>query len=75
MLAPGAELPSVVGASAPLQNTADLRTKGWELSLTWRDRIGAWGYNVGFNLYDSKTVVTKYHNESKIILKSDGTNY
>ena len=74
MLAPGAELPSVVGASAPLQNTADLRTKGWELSLTWRDRIGAWGYNVGFNLYDSKTVVTKYHNESKIILKSDGTN-
>lgn len=34
MLAPGAELPSVVGASAPLQNTADLRTKGWELSLT-----------------------------------------
>src|SRR5699024_545885 len=74
MLAPGAELPSVVGASAPLQNTADLRTKGWELSLTWRDRIGAWGYNVGFNLYDSNTVVTKYHNESKIILKSDGTN-
>ena len=64
----------MVGASAPLQNTADLRTKGWELSLTWRDRIGAWGYNVGFNLYDSKTVVTKYHNESKIILKSDGTN-
>ena len=57
-----------------MQNTADLRTKGWELSLTWRDRIGAWGYNVGFNLYDSKTVVTKYHNESKIILKSDGTN-
>ena len=42
--------------------------------MTWRDRIGAWGYNVGFNLYDSKTVVTKYHNESKIILKSDGTN-
>lgn len=74
MLAPGAELPALVGASAPLQNTADLRTKGWEISLSWRDKIGAWGYNVGFNLYDSKTVVTKYHNESKIILKSDGKN-
>lgn len=74
MLAPGAELPALVGASAPLQNTADLRTKGWELSVNWRDKIGDWGYNVGFNLYDSKTTVTKYHNESKIILKSNGSN-
>ena len=64
MLAPGLELPALVGASAPLQNVADLRTKGWELSLNWRDKIGNWGYNVGFNLYDSRTTVTKYDNES-----------
>lgn len=74
MLAPGLELPALIGASAPLQNVADLRTKGWELALSWRDQIGDWGYNVSFNLYDSKTVVTKYNNESKIIKKSDGTN-
>jgi len=74
MLAPGIELPAVVGAAAPLQNTANLRTKGWEISFNWRDKIGPWGYNIGFNIYDSKTIVTKYKNESKIIKKSDGNN-
>lgn len=74
MLAPGLELPKLVGASAPLQNTADLRTKGWEINVSWRDRIGDWGYSVGFNIYNSKTIVTKYNNESKILFKSDGNN-
>lgn len=62
MLAPGAEFPSIVGASAPLQNTADLRTSGWELSMSWRDKVGEWGYNVGFNIFDSQTKITKYDN-------------
>ena len=35
MLAPGVQLPAVVGASAPYQNTADMLTRGWELSLKW----------------------------------------
>lgn len=74
MLAPGLELPAVVGAAAPLQNTADLRTKGWELNLTWRDKVGELGYTIGMNIYDSQTEVTKYNNLSKVILKSDGTN-
>ena len=68
MLAPGMQLPAVVGASAPYQNTADMRTRGWEINLNWRDRIGKWGYNVGFNLSDSKSVITKYDsNESKLL--------
>lgn len=74
MLAPGFELPALIGAAAPLQNTADLRTKGWELNVSWRDRIGELGYSIGFNLYDSKTEVTKYNNESYILFKSDGSN-
>lgn len=40
MLAPGMELPGVLGADAPTQNTADLRSKGWEISVDWNDRIG-----------------------------------
>lgn len=74
MLAPGFELPALIGAAAPLQNTADLRTKGWELNVSWRDRIGELGYSIGFNLYDSKTEVTKYNNESYILFKNDGSN-
>ena len=60
MLAPGVQLPAVVGASAPYQNTADMRTRGWELSVNWRDRIGKLGYRVGFNLTDYQSKITKY---------------
>ena len=41
-----------------------MNTKGWELSLRWRDQIGDFGYNVGFNLYDHKSFITKYNNTS-----------
>lgn len=62
MLAPGMEFPAVVGTSAPVQNAADLSTKGWELSLNWRDKIGDWSYSVGINLYDAMSEITKFDN-------------
>ena len=66
MLAPGKELPSVLGGSSPLENSADLRTKGWELAINWRDRIGKdWRYNIGLNLYDSRSKVTKFDNPTE----------
>lgn len=66
MLAPGVDFPSVLGASAPLENSADLRTKGWELAVHWRDRIGKdWRYNVGFNIYDSKSKITRFDNPTR----------
>ena len=64
MLSEGVELPSSVGTTAPLQNVADMTTKGWELAVTWRDKIGDWNYSVGFNLYDHMSKITKYNNES-----------
>ena len=67
MLAPGLDFPAVVGASAPQQNAADLKTKGWELSLQWRDKINDWRYSVGFNLYDSRSFITKYRNENSVL--------
>ncbi len=67
MLAPGMELPAVVGAAAPLQNVANLGTKGWELNVSWHDKVGQVGYNVGFNLYDSRSHVTKYANASGLL--------
>ncbi|WP_291594104.1 TonB-dependent receptor [Bacteroides sp.] len=68
MLAPGMDLPWVVGASAAKQNAADLKTYGWELELNWRDRINKdWSYRIGFNLYDSQSEITKYNNDSKLL--------
>ena len=69
MLAPGMELPGVLGAAAPMQNTADLRARGWELSVDWHDKIGKVNYYLGFNLYDSKSEITKYDNETGLLGK------
>ena len=67
MLAPGMQLPGVLGAAAPLQNTADLESNGWELSINWNDRIGKVNYRLGMNLYDSRTKIKKYNNETGLI--------
>ena len=67
MLGPVEEYPSVVGAQAPTQNSADLQSKGIELSVSWNDRIGDWGYAVGFNLMDYRSHITKYNNEAKLL--------
>ena len=71
MLDQAEEYASVVGASAPTTNSADLRSKGFELSVNWRDHIGDWGYFVGFNLYDYRASVTRFNNEDKSL----GTYY
>lgn len=70
MLAPGMDLPWVVGAAPANQNAADLRTNGWEVDLRWVDRIGDVGYNVSFNLYDTRSKITRFRNETKLL-----TNY
>lgn len=67
MLGPGADYPSVIGAEAPLQNAADMLTKGWELQLSWRDKIGQVSYGIGFNISDNKSKITKYNNTSKLL--------
>ena len=69
MLTDGIALPAVYGASLPDMNTADLRTKGYELTVNWRDQFQLAGkpfeYSVGFNISDYKSVITKYDNPNK----------
>lgn len=67
MLAPGMDLPWVVGVAAAKQNAADLKTYGWELELNWRDRIKDFSYRIGFNLYDSQSEITKFNNETNLL--------
>lgn len=67
MLTDGVELPNVLGTGAPLQNVADLKSKGFELEMNWRDRIGDVSYSLGFNLYDYKSYITKFDNEAGLI--------
>lgn len=66
MLSPGMQLPGVVGTGSPTQNAATAETKGWELSVGWRDKVGDVSYDLAFNISDSKAVITKFNNPSKL---------
>jgi hypothetical protein len=55
--------PELLGTNAPDANAADLRTSGWELSITWHDKIGEdWRYGINLALADNQAEVTKYDN-------------
>lgn len=55
--------PGVLGTTAPPENSAELKTRGWEMTLNWKDRIGKdFGYELGFVLSDSQAEITKYNN-------------
>ncbi|WP_162946637.1 SusC/RagA family TonB-linked outer membrane protein [Chitinophaga barathri] len=71
MLTPGQELPGVLGTAVPEQNAADLRTKGWELSVNYRDYVNVGGKPLNFSvraiLSDSRTRITKFRNDQKLL--------
>ena len=74
MLTTGDALPSIYGASAPKTNNADLRTQGYELSLSWRDAIVLGGspleYDVTATFNDYIGYITKFNNPDKTFAKS-----
>ncbi len=66
MLGPGKLLPNILGANEPQENAADMRTSGWELSLSWNDRLeNGIHYSATFNLSDTQAKITKYDNPTK----------
>lgn len=67
MLAPGVELPQILGAKTPYGNHGSLRTRGWELSLGYNHSFGDWDVYASFNIADSKTTVTKWNNPTMSI--------
>lgn len=57
------QLPAILGTPVPVTNNTDLRTSGWELQISWRDRLrNGLSYGVGFNISDSRTKITRYPN-------------
>jgi len=61
MVGPASALSALYGASAPKTNNAELRTRGWELEIGWRDRIGKnFSYSISATLGDYRTEITKY---------------
>lgn len=68
MLGPGMQLPGAFGATEPKVNAADLRTKGFDLSVGWSDRFELAGKPFSFNilgvLSDYTARITKFDNPS-----------
>ena len=71
MLTEGMDLPSVYGATEPKMNAADLETKGFELSLSWRDSFRLFGQPVEYffkpTLSYFTSHITKFANETKLL--------
>ena len=69
MLTLGRELPGVLGKEEPQENAANLKTRGWELSIGYQDNFSLAGkpFNWGarFILSDSRTWITKFDNPTK----------
>lgn len=69
MFTVGNTLPAVFGTDVPKGNYADMKTKGWEITIAWRDKfdVGAKPFNYGFRatLADYTSEITKYNNPAK----------
>ena len=66
MVGPAPELPSILGTPVPDMNNADLKSYGFDLELSWRDKIGEFSYGAKLVLSDNKLKVTRYPNENGI---------
>lgn len=51
------EIPDYMGYGNPQQNTGTMYTKGWDLQVSWRDKINKFNYSVALNLSDSKSIM------------------
>lgn len=64
MVGPAPELSSVLGTGVPKINNSDMESYGFELELSWRDRIGDLSYGLKAVLSDAQQKVTRYPNKS-----------
>ncbi len=62
VMGPAAALPAILGTNPPRINNSAIETKGWELTLGWRDQIGNVKYGLKGVLSDYKAKVVRYPN-------------
>jgi TonB-linked SusC/RagA family outer membrane protein len=69
MVGPAPELSDVLGASVPKVNNLDMTSKGWDLSISWRDRINDFYYGATLQLSDNRVQIDKYPNDGNTLSK------
>lgn len=62
-----ANLPQTLGATAPYENTGEIRTDGWELAIDFHQQYdNGFSFDITGSLSDAQTVVTKWTNNTSI---------
>lgn len=64
---PAEALPGLLGATPPSVNNAAMETRGKELSVSWRDKIGEVSYGARLAVSDYKGKVTEYPNPTGLL--------
>ncbi|MES2516822.1 MAG: SusC/RagA family TonB-linked outer membrane protein, partial [Bacteroidota bacterium] len=66
--------PTVLGATAPQGNNGKLQVWGWDLALTWRDKIGNFSYHIGGVLSDNQNKLLSFGGQNVIGTGTRGLN-
>lgn len=68
----GIAVPATYGGTAPSSNQGRLITKGFETSLTWKDKINDFRYSIALQLSDSKNKLVELKNSDNY---QEGLNF
>lgn len=61
MVGKAGELPATLGIGVPQTNNCDLHTRGWEVTIGWKDRLSCGlNYGIAFNISDQVTIIDKF---------------
>ena len=59
-------VPSVFGGAVARENAGKMKNQGWEATLGYRAKTGAFNHNLSFNIADSKNEVTDFGGNEQI---------
>ncbi len=66
-----AKVPGISGTVPGIGNLGSVRTKGFELAASWRDKIGDWEYRIGANLTTIDNKMLSLYQEGYAIIDGD----
>lgn len=67
LVGPGPAVPALLGTSVPRENSGEIRTRGFDLEIKWKDHVGDFYYEIGGNLANNRSVVMSYNNPTGIL--------
>ncbi|NHE56653.1 SusC/RagA family TonB-linked outer membrane protein [Cyclobacterium plantarum] len=68
LVGPGQPLPAVLGSTVPKRNEGEIKTRGWELELSWKNQVSPdFRYEIRGQLADYRSTVVDYNNPTGLL--------